>query len=140
MHGETVGAIGSSGNGLLIFLGVGKTDEEDDLTWLVDRVMKLRIFEDADGKMNKSVGDLDGEAMVISQFTLFGSVKKGNRPSFNRAAPPELAVPLYERFAEALGERLGKSVPTGRFAEPMRIQADNDGPVTLILDSQAREF
>jgi len=131
---------GAIGRGLLVFLGVAADDTDDDLAWLVDRVPKTRIFEDADGRMNRSLADIDGEALVISQFTLYGNLKKGNRPSFNRAAPPEIAVPLYERFVDRLGERLGKPVPTGVFAADMRIEADNAGPVTLIVDSRQRDF
>ena len=135
--GERVGAIG---RGVLIFLGVGKDDTEADGEWLVRRILKLRIFDDADGRMNLSLEAVGGEALVVSQFTLFGTLKKGNRPSFNRAAPPETAVPLYENFAARLGEALGRPVPTGRFGEPMAVEAHNDGPVTLVVDTRERDF
>jgi len=107
---------------------------------LVGRIVKLRIFEDEPGRMNCSLLDIAGEAMVISQFTLFGSLKKGNRPSFNRAALPDQAVPLYEQFVHELSVALGKPVPTGCFGEQMDIEAHNDGPVTLIVDTKERGF
>ena len=135
--GERVGAIE---RGVVIFLGVGKDDTDDDIDWLVRRILKLRIFDDAEGRMNLSLEAVAGGALVISQFTLFGTLKKGNRPSFNRAAPPETAVPLYERFAKRLEDALGRSVPTGRFAEPMAVEAHNDGPVTLVVDTRERDF
>lgn len=138
--GEVVGVIDSPNSGVLVFLGVGQDDSRDDVAWLVTRMTKLRIFEDAEGKMNQSLLDVDGEALVISQFTLFGSLKKGNRPSFNRAALPEKAVALYEQFAAELAAALGKPVPTGRFGEHMQIDAQNDGPVTLIVDTKERDF
>lgn len=128
------------GPGLLVFLGVGRGDEESDADWLVTRLLKLRVFESEPGKMDRSVAEVFGECLVISQFTLFGSLKKGNRPSFNRAASPNEAEKLYRYFVDRLCEVLGRSVPTGRFGEHMRIQAHNDGPVTLIVDSKARDF
>jgi len=137
VDGAVVGAIGS---GLLIFLGVGRADSEQDADWLVARVTKLRVFERERGRMDAALPDIDGEALVISQFTLFGSLKKGNRPSFNRAALPEQAVPLYEYFVAQLTSALGREVPTGRFGEHMDIDAQNDGPVTLVVDSKARDF
>lgn len=132
--------LGRIDGGLLIFLGVGREDGEADVEWLVSRVIKLRVFERELGRMDTSLLDIGGEAMVISQFTLFGSLKKGNRPSFNRAALPERAVPLYESFVSKLSEALGRPVPTGEFGEHMAIEAHNDGPVTLVLDSQDRDF
>ena len=122
------------------FLGVGKEDREEDVKWLVGRIAKLRIFEDEPGRMNHSLLDIDGDALVISQFTLFGSLKKGNRPSFNRAALPDQAVPLYEQFVQELSVVLGKPVPTGCFGEQMDIAAHNDGPVTLVIDTKERDF
>ncbi len=133
----TVGAINA---GVVIFLGVGKEDREEDVKWLVGRIAKLRIFEDEPGRMNHSLLDIDGDALVISQFTLFGSLKKGNRPSFNRAALPDQAVPLYEQFVQELSVVLGKPVPTGCFGEQMDIAAHNDGPVTLVIDTKERDF
>lgn len=132
--------IGQIDQGLLIFLGVGKEDTPADADWLVARVVKLRVFERETGRMDHSLLDISGEALVISQFTLFGSLKKGNRPSFNRAALPAHAVPLYEYFVAQLSEALGRPVPTGAFGAHMDIHAENDGPVTLVVDTQDREF
>ena len=132
--------VGQIEQGVLIFLGVGKEDAESDADWLIGRIAKLRIFESEPGRMNESLLDIAGDALVISQFTLFGSLKKGNRPSFNRAALPEQAVPLYEYFVAQLSQVLGKEVPTGRFGEHMHIDAQNDGPVTLVVDTKQRDF
>lgn len=137
VNGEVTGEIGL---GVLVFLGVGHEDAECDADWLVGRIAKLRIFEGAPGKMDTSLLDVEGEALVISQFTLFGNLKKGNRPSFNRAALPETAIPLYEYFVAQLANTLGRDVPTGRFGEHMDIHAENDGPVTLIVDTKNRDF
>lgn len=134
---EEVGAIA---RGVLVFLGVGPDDTVEDSDWLISRITKLRIWEDEEGRMNRSLLDVDGEALVVSQFTLFGNLKKGNRPSFNRAALPTVAIPLYEGFVERLALVLGKPVPTGRFGEHMEIAAENDGPVTLILDTRQKDF
>lgn len=134
---ETVGSIGP---GLLVFLGVGQEDKESDAQWLIGRILKLRIFESAPGRMDRSIIDSRGEILVISQFTLFGSLKKGNRPSFNRAAPPEQAAALYEYFVYELSAGLGRAVPTGEFGADMHIDAAHDGPVTLVVDSQLRDF
>lgn len=131
---------GSIRHGLLILLGVESGDTDADLEWLVSRIARLRIFEGGDGKMNRSIRDIDGEALVVSQFTLFGSMKKGSRPSFNRAAVPAEAVPLYERFVGALGDAIGKPVPTGRFGAMMDVALVNDGPVTIVLDSRRPDF
>lgn len=135
--GEIVGEIGA---GMLILLGVESGDAERDLEWLVSRLARVRIFDDCEGKMNLSVRDVGGNALVVSQFTLFGSMKKGSRPSFSRAAVPAEAIPLYEKFVAALSSLLGKPVPTGRFGAMMDVKLVNDGPVTLILDSRAPEF
>ncbi|MFP4261151.1 MAG: D-aminoacyl-tRNA deacylase [Opitutales bacterium] len=132
--------IGAIGRGYLIFLGIGREDSSDDIAWLVRRIIGLRIFESEPGRMDQSLLQVDGEALVISQFTLFGSLKKGNRPSFNRAAPPEQAVPLYEAFVREIEDVLGRSVATGRFGANMQIQAEHDGPVTLVVDSRNRAF
>jgi D-tyrosyl-tRNA(Tyr) deacylase len=132
--------IGVIGRGYLIFLGIGREDSSDDIVWLVRRIIALRIFELEPGRMDQSLSQVGGEALVISQFTLFGSLKKGNRPSFNRAAPPEEAVPLYKAFIREMENVLGRSVATGRFGANMRIQAEHDGPVTLVVDSQDRAF
>lgn len=137
VDGDIVGACGA---GLLIFLGVSVEDNSEDLEWLASRIVKTRIFEDSDGRMNRSLLEVDGEMLVISQFTLFGSLKKGNRPSYNRAAGPDLAVPLYESFIERMSALLAKPVASGVFGADMQIEAHNDGPVTLIIDSRERNF
>ena len=134
---QTTGSIAA---GVLIFLGVGREDGAEDVSWLVGRITKLRIFEDGAGRMQRSLLDTGGEALVISQFTLYGSLKKGNRPSFNRAALPDQAVPLYEQFVAELSAALGQPVPTGCFGAHMDIEAHNDGPVTLVVDSKERDF
>ncbi|MEM9280711.1 MAG: D-aminoacyl-tRNA deacylase [Verrucomicrobiota bacterium] len=127
------------GPGILILLGIESADGPEDVDWLVRKILTLRIFEDEEGKMNRSLLDLDGEALVVSQFTLHARVRKGTRPSFERAARPEQAVPLYESFVEALSEGLGKPVPTGEFGAMMDVALTNDGPVTIWVDSKQRE-
>lgn len=134
---DCTGAIGS---GLLLFLGVGEDDVEADADWLVKRIVKIRLFESAPGRMDLALKDVKGDALVISQFTLYGSLKKGNRPSFNRAAPPEKAKQLYEYFVAQLSIALNRTVPTGKFGEEMQVEAHNDGPVTLLVDSKNRDF
>lgn len=124
----------------MIFLGIGQGDGEEDADWLITRIMKLRIFESEPGRMDLALPDIDGRALVISQFTLYGSLKKGNRPSFNRAARPETAMPLYAYFVGQLTRALGKPVPTGEFGADMTIEAHHDGPVTLVVDSRDRDF
>lgn len=136
IDGEVSGAIG---HGLLCLLGVHADDTADDIAWLVKKVSQLRVFADDGGVMNRSVMDVDGEILVVSQFTLYASTKKGNRPSYINAAPPEVAVPLYEAFVESLSTCLGKSVPTGRFGADMQVSLVNDGPVTIWIDSRNRE-
>ena len=132
--------VGSIGRGVLLFLGVGREDGEADADWLVKRVLKLRLFESAPGRLDLALPAVGGEALVISQFTLFGSLKKGNCPSFNRAAPPEEAKGLYEYFVDQLSGALERPVPTGAFGADMEIEAHNDGPVTLVVDSRDRDF
>ncbi|WP_414660396.1 D-aminoacyl-tRNA deacylase [Horticoccus sp. 23ND18S-11] len=134
--GEITGEIGP---GLLVLLGVGQTDTDADAQWLAAKVCALRIFEDADGKMNRSVVDLAGGVLVVSQFTLFASTRKGTRPSFNDAAKPELAIPLYQAFNRHASTALGRPVATGRFAAMMDVALVNDGPVTIVIDSKTRE-
>jgi D-tyrosyl-tRNA(Tyr) deacylase len=129
--GETIGEIGT---GLLVLLGVHRTDAPEQARWLAEKVAGLRVFEDADGKMNVSVQDVGGRVLVVSQFTLYGDCRKGRRPSFIEAAAPELAEPLYERFADEL-RALGVPVATGRFAADMQVELVNDGPVTVIIDT-----
>ncbi|MBI9099107.1 MAG: D-tyrosyl-tRNA(Tyr) deacylase [Spirochaetaceae bacterium] len=129
---------GSIKRGLLLFVGIGHDDEEKDMIWLVSKILSMRIFEDDQGKMNLSVKDIEGDILLISQFTLYGSTKKGNRPSFNGSAKPEKAVPLYNRFHILLEEELKKTVPSGEFGAQMEINLCNDGPVTIIIDSRER--
>jgi len=128
------------GPGLLIFLGVSPEDSEDDLAWLIKKITQLRIFEDESGKMNQSLLDASGEVLVVSQFTLYASTKKGNRPSFTRAAPPQIAEPFYEQFCSEFEKCLSTPVARGQFGADMDIALINDGPVTLILDSKNREL
>lgn len=134
--GEVRSAIGQ---GLLILLGIGHEDGPEDIDWLVRKIAGLRIFDDASGVMNCSIRDIGGEALVVSQFTLMASTKKGNRPSYIRAAGHELAIPLYERFCESLSAVLGKPVGTGEFGADMKVSLLNDGPVTICIDSKNRE-
>lgn len=126
---------GSIGHGLLIFLGIHTSDTSEQIDWMTQKVTKLRIFHDDDGKMNRSVMDVAGGILVISQFTLYGDARKGNRPSFIEAARPEIAIPLYEHFVADLSTVSGCVVQTGIFAAHMDVQLVNDGPVTIIIDS-----
>ncbi len=127
------------GPGMLLLLGIGQDDNRAEIDWLVTKLLSLRIFEDGDGKMNLSLLDVGGEALVVSQFTLHARVKKGTRPSFERAARPEFAIPLYEEFILSLERGLGKSVATGEFGAMMEVALINDGPVTIWIDSERRE-
>jgi D-aminoacyl-tRNA deacylase len=127
------------GKGLMILLGVEENDSNEDITWLTQKIAQLRIFEDANGLMNISVQDIDGEILVVSQFTLFASTKKGNRPSFIRSAKPDIAIPLYEQFVATLSQLIKKPVATGVFGADMQVQLINDGPVTIVIDSKAKE-
>ncbi len=136
VDGDTVSKIGQ---GLLILLGVEGGDAMDDVAWLGGKVARLRVFPDAEGKMNQSVGDIGGEIIVVSQFTLHASTKKGNRPSFLRAAVPGISEPLYEAFCAALELEVGKPVGRGVFGAEMKVALVNDGPVTIVIDSRARE-
>ena len=129
----------SIGKGLLILLGVGYEDGQEDIDWLVKKISGLRIFDDEDGVMNRSVVDVEGEALVVSQFTLMASTKKGNRPSYIHAAGHEIAVPLYESFCAALSEAVGKPVGTGEFGADMKVALVNDGPVTICIDTKNKE-
>lgn len=123
--------------GLVILLGIEGDDDASDAEWLVNKIRQMRIFSDAEGKMNLSVEDIDGQLLVVSQFTLHASTKKGNRPSFIRAAPPEKAIPLYEHFIDEAGKTL--DCKTGVFGAEMHINLTNDGPVTIIIDSRNKE-
>jgi D-tyrosyl-tRNA(Tyr) deacylase len=134
--GQTVGAIGP---GLLLLVGVEEPDGADDIDWLTRKLLNLRIFEDQHGVMNRSVLETGGEVLAVSQFTLFASCKKGNRPSYSRAARPELSKPLFDRLVEAISQCLQKPVPTGVFGADMKVGLINDGPVTIFLDSRERD-
>lgn len=127
------------GRGLLVLVGIEETDGQEDITWLSGKICRLRIFDDDHGVMNRSVTEINGEILVISQFTLHAGTRKGNRPSYIRAARPETAIPLYEQFIEQLGTDLGKKIKTGEFGAMMQIQLINDGPVTIIIDSRLKE-
>ena len=134
------GAVKSAiGPGLLVLLGIGHEDGEEDLDYLVRKIAGLRIFNDAAGVMNRNVVETGGEALVVSQFTLMASTKKGNRPSYLGAAGHELAIPLYQRFCEALSLAVGRPVGTGEFGADMQVSLVNDGPVTICIDSKCRE-
>lgn len=134
--GALTGAIGA---GLLVLAGFEIADGESDLIWVSSKLCRLRIFPDAGGVMNRSIVDIDGEILAVSQFTLFASTRKGNRPSWSRAAPPEISQPLFERFVRQLSADLGRRVPTGAFGADMQVHLVNDGPVTIALDSRNRE-
>lgn len=130
---------GEIGTGLLVLLGVHITDTQEDIDWLVKKISQLRVFDDENGVMNRSVMDVDGEVLVVSQFTLYASTKKGNRPSYINAAPPEAAVPLYEAFVESMSTAIEKRVPTGVFGADMKVSLLNDGPVTIMIDTKNKE-
>jgi len=125
--------------GLLVLLAVEEADGREDIEWLSGKIVRLRIFPDEQGVMNRSVLEAGGEILVISQFTLYASTRKGNRPSYSRSAAPPTAVPLYEAFVQRLSADLGKPVPTGEFGADMQVDLINDGPVTIIIDSKTRE-
>ncbi len=125
--------------GLLVLVGIEETDTEDDIRWLCKKIVGLRIFDDEQGVMNRSILDIGGEILVISQFTLFASTKKGNRPSYIRAAKPDISVPLYEQFCTELSNTLGKNIGTGEFGADMKIELLNDGPVTICMDTKNKE-
>ncbi len=131
--------VGRIGPGLMILCGIEQEDTAEDVAWLVSKVTQMRIFSDAEGKMNLSVKDISGGLLVVSQFTLHASTKKGNRPSFIRAARPEQAIPLYEQFMSALEADTGRKVERGVFGADMQVALINDGPVTIVIDSRARE-
>ncbi len=136
IDGEGVAA---AGPGLLVLLGIEAADDEADVRWLAGKVARMRIFADDGGKMNLGLAEAGGDAIVVSQFTLHASTRKGNRPSFLRAAPPDHSEPLYEAFCAALEDELGKPVGRGRFGADMKVALTNDGPVTIVIDSRARE-
>jgi len=136
VDGRLTGAIGP---GLLVLAGVTASDTVDDRDWLVRKIVQLRVFDDDAGVMNRSVQDIGGEILAVSQFTLYASTRKGNRPSYSEAAPPDIAQPAFDAFVIALSLALGKPVPTGVFGAYMQVRLVNDGPVTIWLDSRARE-
>lgn len=125
--------------GLLVLLGIVDEDTQEDIDWLSQKITNLRVFADENGVMNVSVADCDGDVIVVSQFTLHASTKKGNRPSYIKAAKPEIAIPLYERFVQKLGNDLGKKIQTGQFGADMKVLLLNDGPVTIAIDTKNKE-
>jgi D-tyrosyl-tRNA(Tyr) deacylase len=132
-------ASGAIGKGLLVLLAIEENDGTEDVEWLSGKITRMRIFNDDQGLMNRSVQDEAGELLVVSQFTLFASTKKGNRPSFSRSARPEAAIPIYEKFIRQLEADLGRAIQTGRFGADMIVELANSGPVTIIIDSKNRE-
>lgn len=131
--------VASINRGLLILLGIEDADSQEDIDWLVAKIAKIRIFGDENNVMNLSVQDIDGEIIVVSQFTLHAGTKKGNRPSYIKAAKPEIAIPLYENFVRKLELEIGKKVQTGEFGADMKVSLLNDGPVTILIDSKNKE-
>jgi D-aminoacyl-tRNA deacylase len=129
----------SISNGLLVLLGIVEDDTQDDINWLSNKIVNLRIFSDENGVMNTSLLDINAEAIVVSQFTLHAATKKGNRPSYIKAAKPDVAIPLYEAFVKQLETDLGKPIQTGQFGADMKVELLNDGPVTIIIDSKNKE-
>ncbi|NQY08256.1 MAG: D-tyrosyl-tRNA(Tyr) deacylase [Flavobacteriales bacterium] len=130
---------GEIGIGLMVLVGIEPTDTQDDTDWICGKIGRLRIFDDEAGVMNLSVNDVDGGILLISQFTLHASTKKGNRPSYIKAAPPSVAIPIYENMIEVLGKEIGKEVKTGIFGADMKVALINDGPVTIVIDSKNKE-
>ena len=136
INGQIKSAVG---RGLLVLLAVEDADTDEDIEWLSGKICRLRVFDDADGVMNLSAQETNGEILLISQFTLFASTKKGNRPSYIRSSKPEIAIPLYEKFLARLTQDFGKPIQTGEFGADMKVALTNDGPVTIIIDSKLRE-
>ncbi|GAB4507417.1 MAG: D-aminoacyl-tRNA deacylase [Allomuricauda sp.] len=131
--------VSSIGDGLLVLLGIEDADDQGDVEWLANKMVNLRIFNDENNVMNRSVVDVDGEIIVVSQFTLHAQTKKGNRPSYIKAAKPDVAIPMYEGFVAVLEQKLGKKVGTGIFGADMKVELLNDGPVTIIIDTKNKE-
>ena len=127
------------GSGLLVLVGIEDADTADDIEWLAGKIVRLRVFNDEQGVMNRSVQEIGGEILVVSQFTLFASTKKGNRPSYIRSSKPEIAIPLYEKFVVWLAAQLGTPIQTGEFGADMKVALVNDGPVTILFDTRAKE-
>ncbi|MFA6946185.1 MAG: D-aminoacyl-tRNA deacylase [Pedobacter sp.] len=136
MEGKISGEIGQ---GLMILLGIEDNDTDEDLTWLARKITNMRIFSDENGLMNKALSDVQGNILLVSQFTLFASTKKGNRPGFTRSARPDFAVPMYEKMIRELEQLTGTNIQTGVFGADMQISLVNDGPVTIIIDTKSRE-
>ena len=136
IHGQVKGAIKT---GMLVLVGIEETDTNEDIDWLCGKIARLRIFPDQNGVMNLSLMEINGDVLLISQFTLHASTKKGNRPSYVKAAKPDLAIPLYEKFIQQLEKEIGKKISTGEFGAEMKVALINDGPVTIIIDSNLRE-
>ena len=136
IDGELISLIG---NGLLVFIGIGEEDNSEDIAWLTKKIANIRLFDDEAGVMNRSVLDIDGEVLAVSQFTLMASTKKGNRPSYIKAAKPDISVPLYEEFCNEMEIALNKPVKRGVFGADMKVELLNDGPVTIFIDSKNRE-
>lgn len=136
INGEVKSSIG---HGYLVLIGIEEADNEEDIQWLSKKIVGLRIFDDENGVMNKSIMDVNGEILVVSQFTLWASYKKGNRPSYLRAGSHAVTIPLYERFCEVLSSNLGKTVKTGEFGADMKVELLNDGPVTICMDTKNKE-
>lgn len=130
---------GSTGQGLMVLLGIEEADNEEDISWLSKKIINIRIFEDAGGIMNRSILDIGGDILLISQFTLHAATKKGNRPSYIKAAKPDIAIPLYENFIKELNAGMGKAIGTGEFGADMKVSLINDGPVTIIIDTKDRK-
>ncbi|WP_288897230.1 D-aminoacyl-tRNA deacylase [uncultured Capnocytophaga sp.] len=131
--------VASINKGLLVLVGIEDTDNNEDIAWLSAKIVNLRVFEDDKGVMNLSVKDVDGQVLIVSQFTLHAATKKGNRPSYIRAARPEVAIPIYEAFIKQVETLLGKKVPTGQFGAMMQVNLSNDGPVTILIDTKNKE-
>lgn len=125
--------------GLLVFVGIEEPDNEEDIIWLSNKIINLRIFDDDEGVMNRSLKDIDGEILLISQFTLHATTKKGNRPGYSKAARPESAIPVYKSFIKKLSEDLNKEIATGEFGADMKVELLNDGPVTIVIDTKNKE-
>lgn len=130
---------GAIQKGLLVLVGIEDADTHEDIEWISSKIVNLRIFDDADGVMNLSVKDIDGEILLVSQFTLHAATKKGNRPSYIKASKPDVAIPMYEKLIKQLHKDLGKEIPTGIFGADMKVQLLNDGPVTIVMDSKNKE-
>jgi len=137
VEGEIVGAIQ---NGLMILVGIEDADTQEDIEWLAGKAAQLRIFDDAEGVMNLSVKDVQGDILLISQFTLHASTKKGNRPSYINASKPPIAIPLYKAMIQQLEKEMGKTIQTGRFGADMKVRLLNNGPVTIVMDSKNKDF